>query len=640
MSTQTDDLRYIPLNQLIASPRNVRRKDRKADIDALAASIAAQGLLQNLCVVAADDGKYEVDAGGRRLSALKQLAKAGLIPRNHPVRCQVIAMEQGREASLTENIHRVAMDAMDEVDAYALLVSGGLTADAVAQRFGVTRRHVDQRLALAGLSPRIKSAWKKGDVSLEAARAFCLVPDHAQQDAVFKSLGKPVTHAGSVRARMTDGRIRASDPTALFVGLDAYQAAGGRVLQDLFDEDMIFLEDPALLTQLADTRLQQAYAPWLALGWSWVDHHIGSTHADGLSHIRLYAGWRNPTAEEQAELDRLAAEIAALDAQLEDSSTDDDERWSRKDDLEAAYETIRQAARCWSPDAMQVSGVLLTLDHRGQLRATEGVVRSSDQKLAAAFLKGVQTRTQDSGPATSDAYGQSSRERLPKSLAKELSTLRTRIIRRGVSENADVALAVCVASLARRSLLGAEMPGVGISAHLWNEGDEPSLQASREALAQSLPRDVHGALTWALDQSRERLMEVLGILVASTITLSHENVSSADGERQAVADLLAQHLDIDMAKHWTPDLAFWLQLSKAQLLKVLEDTIDPDTPPAKRDAVLKTAAKDRKDVLAAKVAALHTSSGYLPEILVTPVAKGAFELTEAADDALKTDAAA
>ena len=63
----------IPLNRLVVSRLNVRRTDRKADIDALAASIAAHGLLQNLTVAATATDKYEVVAGSRRLAALKAL---------------------------------------------------------------------------------------------------------------------------------------------------------------------------------------------------------------------------------------------------------------------------------------------------------------------------------------------------------------------------------------------------------------------------------------------------------------------------------------------------------------------------------------------------------------------------------------
>ena len=205
MTAKLQPIQLIALNKLVSSPRNVRKQGRKADIDALAASIAAHGLLQNLCVVPTENENFEVDAGGRRLAALKQLTKQKVIAKDHPIPCHVVALEQGIEVSLAENVQRVAMDAMDEVDAYAALVAEGATAEDVAHRFGVTRRHVDQRLALAGLSPKIKAAWKRGDVSLEAARAFCLVESHAQQEAVFRSLSKPVSHAGSVRARLMEG---------------------------------------------------------------------------------------------------------------------------------------------------------------------------------------------------------------------------------------------------------------------------------------------------------------------------------------------------------------------------------------------------------------------------------------------------
>jgi ParB family chromosome partitioning protein len=89
---------------------------------------------------------------------------------------------------------------MEEVEAFASLKDQGFDASAIAQRFGCTIRHVDQRLALAALSPKLKSAYRKGDLALEAARAFCIEPDPARQEAVFKALAKPVTHAANVRA--------------------------------------------------------------------------------------------------------------------------------------------------------------------------------------------------------------------------------------------------------------------------------------------------------------------------------------------------------------------------------------------------------------------------------------------------------
>ena len=228
------NLQLIPLNRLIVSRLNVRRTDRKADIDTLAASISAHGLLQNLTVSPTETDKFEVVAGGRRHAALKSLAKSGAIARDFAVPCQIIESGGASEVSLAENVQRVAMDAMDEVDAFSALADAGQSVDDIVRRFGINARHVEQRLALAALSPKIKAAYRRGDVTLDAARAFCLVDDHSKQEAVFKSLSKPVTHSGSVRSQLMQGRMRHTDRLARFVGLEAYEAAGGTLKRASF----------------------------------------------------------------------------------------------------------------------------------------------------------------------------------------------------------------------------------------------------------------------------------------------------------------------------------------------------------------------------------------------------------------------
>ena len=54
---------------------------------------------------------------------------------------------------------------------------------------------------------------------------------------------------------MTEGAVRAGDRRALFVGIAAYEAAGGIVLRDLFaDDDGGWLQDAGLLDRLANWR--------------------------------------------------------------------------------------------------------------------------------------------------------------------------------------------------------------------------------------------------------------------------------------------------------------------------------------------------------------------------------------------------
>lgn len=629
MSDLKTSIQMIPLNKLVPSPRNVRRKDRKVDIDALAASIASRGLLQNLCVVPTAEDTFEVDAGGRRLAALKKLARGKVIAKDFPVPCNVVPPEEGREVSLMENVHRVGMDAIDEVDAFAALIADGKSPDEVARRFGATRRHVDQRLALSGLSPKIKAAWKRGDVTLDAARAFCLADDHGQQDAVFRSISKPITHPGSVRARLMDGRVRASDRLAVFVGLEAYEAAGGKLLRDLFDEESVFIESPALLTKLAEEKLEVSRAEWQAAGWSWVDLHLGEGRADGLSTMRLHPEWRDPTAEEQAELDRISRELEKLDADLDVDSEEDDARWSQRDDLEAAYETIRLAARCWSDDIKQLAGVMLSIAHDGSITVTEGFVRTEDEKRVAAFLKLRREGKCDGSDGGEDAGQSPARvSALPKAVNKDLTLARTRAIRQNISGDADMALALCVASLALRCFHHTEMAGVALSAQVRPIEDLPELEEARSLLETTLPDNAADMLDWALDLSRERLLSVLAVLVASSIDLTHEDTSSADLAKQARADQLAQHLDIDMRVFWTAGHDYWLRLPKAALLAAAGDAPSmADRSARAREDTLKTFAKLRKDDLAGKVAGLFEGAGYLPEILITPVAAGALEVT-------------
>ena len=247
MDIEQDTIRYIPLNKLFPSTHNARKTKRAEGIPELAASILAHGLRQNLNVVERRDGKYEVNAGGRRLAALKLLAKDGKIAKDFAVPCKLTAEDAAQEISLAENIQRIAMDVMDEVEAFAVLNETGLSTDDIARRFGATLRHVEQRLALARLSPKLRNAYRKGDLSLEAARAFCLAPNQETQERLFKQMAKPITHAPSVRRALTQGRIDSNDRIAKFVGLEIYEQAGGQLRRDLFDESCILIEDGALI---------------------------------------------------------------------------------------------------------------------------------------------------------------------------------------------------------------------------------------------------------------------------------------------------------------------------------------------------------------------------------------------------------
>jgi ParB family chromosome partitioning protein len=104
-----------------------------------------------------NDGKglCLVDAGGRRLKILEKLAAEGVVDaKQYKVPCKIEQPEDAIETSLAENTVRAAMHPADEFAAMAALIDNGAGTDTVARRFGVTERHVKQRLRLRQIGAR------------------------------------------------------------------------------------------------------------------------------------------------------------------------------------------------------------------------------------------------------------------------------------------------------------------------------------------------------------------------------------------------------------------------------------------------------------------------------------------------------
>jgi ParB/RepB/Spo0J family partition protein len=373
----------IPLKALQPSPLNARRTGKAEAVEELAASISAHGLLQGLSVVAVEGGRYQVCAGGRRLAALKLLQKRKAITGEFLVPCTVILAEIAGEASLAENVQRVAMHPLDEVEAFGRLAASGLLEDAIAARFGTGVRHVRQRLALSALSPVLKDAFRLGEVGLEAARAFCLVPEHEAQERVFALMTKPITNAWSVRAYLTQGSVRASDRLARFVGLEAYAEAGGVIRRDLFEEDMVFLDSPDLLQRLASEKLEALKAPLEADGWGWVNVALGATRADAGHAHRLRPDWRQPTPEELETGRALSERAAGIEARLAQDDVDEAvaaELAAELKDVNVQMAALRDGLASWDPEKQKLAGCVITVGHAGEAEVVTGVVTNADQK--------------------------------------------------------------------------------------------------------------------------------------------------------------------------------------------------------------------------------------------------------------------
>ncbi len=249
--TPAQNLISVPLSQLRASKRNVRKtKSAGQSIDALAASFARVGLLQNLTVTLARNGEhYEVVAGGRRLAALKLLAKTRRIPKDWAVPCLLVADASARTVSLTENVQREAMHPADQFEAFVALAAEGRPIEDIAADFSVTPLVVQRRLKLANVSPRLLADYRADAVNLEQLMALAITDDHTAQDAAYYDAPQWQRSPHALRERLTEREIDAGHALVRFVGLDAYEAAGGGICRDLFaqDDTDVYVTDAALL---------------------------------------------------------------------------------------------------------------------------------------------------------------------------------------------------------------------------------------------------------------------------------------------------------------------------------------------------------------------------------------------------------
>jgi hypothetical protein len=108
---------------------------------------------------------------------------------------------------------------------------------------------VKQRLKLAAVSPKLLDLYAEDAMTLEQLMAFTVTDDHARQEQEWDSLARSYNKGSHfIRRQLTEGAVSAADKRAQFVGLDAYQAAGGIVTRDLFeDDDGGWLQDTALI---------------------------------------------------------------------------------------------------------------------------------------------------------------------------------------------------------------------------------------------------------------------------------------------------------------------------------------------------------------------------------------------------------
>ncbi|MER8944122.1 ParB/RepB/Spo0J family partition protein [Mesorhizobium sp. M0915] len=638
----------IPYDKLRLSQKNVRRIKDGVSIEQLADDIGRRKLIQSLNVRPMLDGEgeetgtFEVPAGGRRYLALGILIKQKRLAKNEPIPCIVNRRQEtsAEEDSLAENLRRADLHPLDQFRAFKTLSDHGLDPDEIGARFFVSPATVKQRLRLASVSPKLLDLYEKDEIRLEQIMAVSISDDHARQEQVWERISSSHTQEPYyIRRLLTETTVRADDRRAVYVGAEAYEAAGGVILRDLFEQDSGgWFQDAALLEQLVFDRLKVDAEAIRAEGWKWVDAAISFPYGHTSGMRRIYAEAQELSAEEIERYDALKAEYDKLDVDYAQAEDADEAIEAKLDQLGAELDAIDDRPQTYDPAQKAIAGVFVTLAANGKLQVDAGFVRSEDEPRTetgdvdvgeeGGAAGGTRSNGDDDGDGvvvngepvndTSGADGEDDDIKpLPDRLVFDLTAQRTLALRNALAGDVDIAIIAALHAFVLQvfyrfapdtcleiSLKSGSFSQVdGLAETSWAK----EIAERHEAWDRDLPDEAEGLwdFLFGLDEASRKA------LFAHCVSLTLNAVVEPWNRRPKAlehADMLGRSLQFDMVNAgWTPTVEFLGRLTKARILQAVREARGADSA--------QLIDHMQKDIMAREAARLLERSNWLPEPL-------------------------
>ena len=448
----------------------------------------------------------------------------------------------------------------------------------------------------------------------------------------------------AIRRMLTEGAVRASDKRAAFVGLEAYEEAGGTILRDLFQaDDGGWLQDPGLLDMLVAERLREEAETVRAEGWRWVeaapDFAYGHTYG-----LRGIVGERHElTAEEEAAREALVTEYAEIEAANVGDTDLPDEVDARLGEIETALEAYDNRPAVYRPEDLAIAGAFVSIDGQGKLRVERGYVRPEDEVPIAALLDdgaavgddratiatgdGAQDGDGSAGTGSIVTTGATEAEEdeglkpLPDRLLTELTACRTVALREAIGRSPEVAFTAALHALclklfyhyAQDSCVELDIKSVAFGSGVPGLNDSAAATAidiRHRDFAERLPRepgDLWDALIGFGDDDRASLF---AHCVAHGVNAVHEAYNPRP-RALAHADRLAAAVNLDMAQAWTPTAENFIgRVTKARIVEAVREACG--------DAAADRLTGMKKPDMVAAAEVQLASTGWLPEPLRTP----------------------
>ena len=613
---------------------------------------------------------FEVPAGGRRYRALELLAKQKRLAKTAPVPCVVGDAASGiliDEVSLAENIDRAPLHPLDQFRAFQAMRDKGMTEEAIAAAFFVGVNVVKQRLRLASVSPKLLDVYADDGMTLEMLMAFTVSADHARQEQVWEAISAGwQKEPWQIRRMLTETTVRASDKRAVFVGLDAYEAAGGAVLRDLFQsDDGGWLQDVRAARPTGgreaqgggrrDRRRRLEMGRGRAQSALWRDPRIAGDCRDGSRHHRAGTGRTGcPTGRIQPSVRGIRGRRRAAGG-----------RRSAARRNRGGAGGNRQSTLPLRPRRNRHRRRLHHARRNGRLKIDRGYVRPEDEPPAepapvddtesAAIASGqtpppavqraVVTIGGQSAPVADDDEEDGVKP-LPERLIIELTAHRTLALRDALANHPHVAMTALLHKLVSDTFL--HRPATGAleanvrpvhftvqAEDLKDSASAKSVNERHEHWGDRIPAGDEALWDWLAGLDDENRMALLAHCVSYGVNALYERPNPYGGSgvsehglkvRLAQADRLARATGLDMAQvGWRPTVGNYLgRVTKTRIVEAVREGA------GERAAQLIDHMK--KGDMAKEAERLLADTGWLPEPLRLAEVEGG-AVAEAADDA-------
>ena len=202
----------LPIHKVEPNPGQPRQDFDPEELQSLADSIAAHGVVQPLTVRELANGYYQIIAGERRWRAAR-IAELREIP------AVIIEADDRKvmELALSENLQRQDLNPVEEALGYQTLMQDyGLTQEDAAKQVGKSRPAVANALRLLNLTEKVLEMVRKGELTAGHARAILsLKSEKMQEQAAQKiaALGLSVRQAELLCKNMSKEPAPAQEPT-------------------------------------------------------------------------------------------------------------------------------------------------------------------------------------------------------------------------------------------------------------------------------------------------------------------------------------------------------------------------------------------------------------------------------------------